>query len=445
MKKMCTRGRRAHAWNRHALVLALLSLAAGARAEPATQLAAETPSRAVTLGELLVYAERQGPGARLARARKSYGQARVSAASTPFKENPKLSFGLGPRFEDGERTGVDLEGSLEQPLEIAGQQALRGKVARRAQALGAAEVASSALELRRAIVFAYSDAALARAQLELSGEALELTRVTFEATRRRFSAGEVGIVDVRLAEAEFALAREDQLLSARELSDTRWQLCELSGWPADRPPMPLWTVPDARTLPAFESLARRMQASHPELAARRAAIAEASARRELAVREGWPSPALGVSVTREGSRDGENVIVLGTLELPLPLWQRNEEQRAQAEHDRSRAEIERGGSLRGLDLRLRRAYAAAESARQRVELYRGSVLPSVGDSLGLLGRAFAAGEISLSMLTTARERLLDSRQRALRAGSDYYRALAELEALSGMPLLTATSGTEKRP
>ena len=200
-----------------------------------------------------------------------------------------------------------------------------------------------------------------------------------------------------------------------------------AGQEAARPPAPL------------DRLLRLSRQRHPELRARRAASAEAHARVELADREAWPAPTLGAHFAREGSASGpSSEIVLGSLELPLPLWDRAQGERAQRRADEAVTRAEESVASRALGARIARAHSELTMAFGQLELFRTGVSTSLGDGLALLERGFDAGELSLSSVVAARERLLQAEQGALRAYADYFGALIELESAVGADLSEAS-------
>ena len=156
---------------------------------------------------------------------------------------------------------------------------------------------------------------------------------------------------------------------------------------------------------------------------------------ELADREAWPTPVLGVQYAHEGGIAGpDNDIVLGTLELPLPLWQRNQSERARSRAEAATSLAEEESEARALEARIARAHAELTTAVARLEAFGANVTPALADSLALLERGFGAGEIPLMDLILARQRFLGAERDRLDAHADYYRALADLESASGSEL-----------
>lgn len=394
--------------------------------------------REASLAELLAFADRHAPGVRLASLRRGYGDAARAGDEAPLRENPTLELGVGPRFEGGDGSDFDFHAALAQPVEVAGERGLRlAADARMAERLEA-ESAAARGEVRRAVTLAYRDAVLCRERSALAEDLLRFSEELLSVARRRLGAGEATAIDVRVGETDVAQARLAALGAEQALYGARLRLAEASGWSAEAPPRVRAGLEVPQAPPTLAAALRAAAEHHPELRVRRAALAEARARTNLADREGWPAPVLGVEVSREGSAQGAaSYVVLGTLGVTLPLWQRNAGERARARVDEDVVRAEERASERALRSRIAEAHSALDFAARRVALFAAEVRPSLADSLALLQRAFDAGELPLLLVATARERFLRARGDALEAYADYYRALAELDFAMGAALPAA--------
>jgi cobalt-zinc-cadmium efflux system outer membrane protein len=418
-----------------------------ARAQEAAPAAAAGPpaEREVTLAELLAHAERHAPAIEIAARRRGYAAAARADAGPRFHDNPVIELGVGPRFGAAEGRAVDFFAAVGQPVEIAGERGLRREAAARLGDRLEAEAAAAAWELRREVVLAYWAAVVAREGVVLAERLVRFADELRAIAQRRLAAGDIGAIDVRVAELDVAQARQAGLAAEQELRAARIWLCEVTGWPVERPPLVPLGLEAPRAVPALAEVLRAAGDRHPALRARRAATAEAGTRAALADREAWPTPVVGVQLAREGAAGSPaSYILLGTLELPLPLWQRNQGERARARVDEEVARAEEDVAARLLRARIAHAHAELQSAAGRLALFTASVTPSLEDSLALLRRGFDAGEIPLLDIAVARERFLQAQRDALRAHADYHRARAELESAMGAEL-PAASASPRHP
>lgn len=402
--------------------------------------AGEGPARAtssegvVSLPDLLAHAAEHAPENRLARVGRARGDVARAAASPLFPSNPTLAAMLGPRFA-GDRRATDFQLSLSQAVEVAGQRGLRRHVADHVARRLDAEAAAVAWHVRCNVVRDYHLAAVAALGIGFAERALRSAEEVLAVMQRRVAAGDATAMDARRSESDVARAREALVVAQRDRRLALIDLAAEAGWP---PTEPLGTAPDLEPPvppPPLAKLLPSPRGRHPELAARRAARVEADARAELAARAGWPNPVLGVQLTREGAVGSpENDIVLGTLELPLPFWQRNQEQRAESRSEALAARVNEDLEARAVTARVARAHAELDAAAARVALLAQSSRPSLASALELLQKGFEAGEVELDDLIDGRERLLEAERAVLEATADYYRARADLESASGAEL-----------
>ncbi len=185
----------------------------------------------------------------------------------------------------------------------------------------------------------------------------------------------------------------------------------------------------------------------PLLKAREAAVREAEARVALADREVWPKPAVGVQVRREGNPgpEGESYIVLGSVQLTIPTFQRNQGERARAGADAVVARSEREAAVTLLGADVAEARSRVDAAARRVKSYGADVVPEFEANLALLRRAFELGEIDLLELSIGRERFLRIQNDALGAWLDYFVAVADLERVVGSDLLPDQHAGKETP
>ena len=409
---------------------------AAAGALPAAPPSVAGRPREVSFDELMAYAERHSPELAVAERKRGYARVAREAGQPLLGDNPELELAVGPRYAQGDRD-YDFLAAVRQPLNFSGE---RGKALEAAAQLDrqlAADFRARRWRLRHELAAAYRDAMIARERSVLTRQLVEFEAHLLEVARRRLAAGDVSLVEVRMAEADAARSRQAQLMAEQELLSARLVLCELSGWPITEPPLVSSVPEEPRPVPPLRALVSRAMARHPELEAARAAMHEAHARAELEERKAWPNPVFGLLFAREGgpgAGNRPNYSVLGTLNLEMPFFQQNQGERGKAHVDEEVARAEADAALNALRARLARAHVELTSATQRLALYRTTVAPSLEENLALLERGFEAGELSLLNVAVARERFLSAREDALVAEADYFRALTELENLYGQDL-----------
>jgi cobalt-zinc-cadmium efflux system outer membrane protein len=323
---------------------------------------------------------------------------------------------------------VDLQVRVQQALEIAGEQGVRSEVAERSRATRRAVLDRVRWELHHRIHATYHRALMARERVRVAERLLAFHDRLSRVAERRAAIGEGSPLDARLAGVERLRARQRVSRERQSYLDARLLLAELSGWRSDAPPLPAGELEEPRRAPPVPRLVEVALAEGPELAVRRAAEAEARARADLAHRDGWPEPVIGVRYQIEGNPNGgpREHSILGVVGLPLPLWHRNPVGRAQAETDLEVATARREVTERLLRARITRLVAAVNASADRLELYQDELVPAFETQLEQLQRAFELGEIDLLRVSVARDHLLTARLEALDAYATYFDAITAL-------------------
>lgn len=392
--------------------------------------------RPVSLDAILAYADRHAPAVRVARTQLLRGEAAERGAAPLFPDNPELSVGAGPRVVAGD-TAIDLQASLRQRFEVAGERGLRLEAARRFQERLEAELDQVRWQVHRDVHAAFHVALVARERTRAAERLLAFQERLQEIASRRFEAGGVSPLVVRIAEGETAQARVSLIAAEQASEAARLRLAELSGWPAANPPEPAGALDPPREAPSLDRIVEVAARYQPVLRTLSASIAEAEARVELADREAWPEPAIGVQIVREGAEGGSSAsetVVLGTLSVPIPLWRRNQGDRAAARAELAISSEQASAFARRLGARLARTKGAVDAAARRVAAYGEKILPRFEENLRLIRRAYELGEIDILEVSVARERFLRIQTAALDAYADYFRAAAELESAVGADL-----------
>jgi cobalt-zinc-cadmium efflux system outer membrane protein len=392
------------------------------------------PAGPVSLEQLLAYADRHAPELSIAGAATLAGEAEIVAADPFFPDDPDLELGGGIRRTNA-ATVPTYGASIHQRLEIAGEHGLREEAAEAYRDSLNARYRATRAWLHQRIRASYGSAIVARERAALSARFRAFAEQLAAITDARAQAGEGSPIDVEIAAGELAQARQAELGAVSRYMQTRLRMAELSGWPAASPPEPQGSlVIGAPAIQVAQLLPMALQ-RRAELRAGALAERAAEARVELADREAWPDPTIGVAYEREGDSPNEPVdVITGSLSLPFPLFHANRPERARSRAALAQVQAENDALRRNLPARLQRTAEAVRSAAARVAVYGADVLPRFERSLEMLQRTWELGEIDLLRVTLARARLVEVSAEALAAYEDYYTAVAELEGEVGAPL-----------
>ncbi len=418
--------------SRHALLLLLLVLASAAVRTAAAQPAVVAAEGPVTLEQLLMHADTHAPALMVARSTRARADAADVAASPRLPSNPELTVYVGPRFGDT-GTGVDVQVSLIQELQIGGERARRVQASERFRTLTEAEIAQVRWLVHADLRAAFHRALVERERVRLAERVVAFQADVLRVVERQIEAGAAAPLALRLAQAEVAQAQQQLVAAEQVFLASCIRLALLSGWPTTTPPEPVGHAESPEEPPPLAELQAVARERVPSLVTGRARVQAALARVAVADREAWPRPSIGVQYNREGSptRAGAFDIIMGVVSVPIPGFQTNQGGRAMARADVVVAEAELQATLDVLDGQIAEAHSAVTAAARRAQAYGTEILPRFEENLTLLRRSFELGEIDILALSTGRERFLRIQSDALTAQLDYFVALAWLERTVG--------------
>jgi len=385
------------------------------------------------LEQLLAFADLHAPDVLVARQRAQRGNADVAAASALLRENPEIGVAIGPRTVDS-RTSTQLEASVSQRLEIAGQRGLRIEAAEKTRQAEIAELDAARWQVQVSVRRLFYIALLAKAHRSVAESTVAFAQRVVDIAHRRVESGDEPEMSLLVPQADLAQARE-QLIAARQHERAvRLDLAQAVGWPSDRPLEPSGELPDVRKAPSAEQLLPLALRHLPGIRIAEATVNAAQARVRLEDRMAWPDPTVGVSYAREGEVTGATDVWLLTLGVPVPIWNRNQGPRARARVDVAVARAEARRLHTTLAVGLQQAVSALNGAADRVGIYGTDIVPTAQHNFELVRRAFEAGQIDAERVSLTIDRVLTTQRQAQQAQDDYYRALSELEALLGATL-----------
>jgi cobalt-zinc-cadmium efflux system outer membrane protein len=382
---------------------------------------------ALTLDQALTAARERAPALQAARLQIDEARGQLLGARALLGDNPTLSGGLGRRFVDGRPGAHPPEAQLQlaQPIEIAGQRAARidAASAELAAAGAASEMVQRQTEAEVAHIFYRGLHATER--MRLAEAARDAAERSAAALKRRHQLGDVPPFEVNLARTALARATAD-LHAARALQlGAQADLRSVLGLTSGSGPRFEGQLRDQRRYQLPRLLARA--GDRPETRALLAQAREARADEALGRAERWPGLALGGSYERD---DGEHV-VLGTLSLTLPLFQRGQGRRATASARARRLTLQAEGQQRSAQAAVR---AAFDAHQERLAAARAleEILPLVEDNEALASRSYQAGQMSLADWLVVRHEAIDTRTEYLARLLEAAEAGVALAVLAGV-------------
>ncbi|WP_275439192.1 TolC family protein [Archangium violaceum] len=415
-----------------ALVLVLLSpLVALAREETRTPVTRAAPASALptdaTLEQLLAEALEARPELRQAEAQVRAARERVPQAGA--LPDPVLQVGIQNDGFDGLMIG-EMEGSYisimaSQALPFPGKRALRTEVARLGATAVSARVARARLSIEAEVRRGYLDLLLTRERLVLLDRLQALWKQSADMARIRYETGEGAQSDLLRAQLELNRLRQRQLALRAEERVRVQSLNRQSGRPLDEPLPTTTRVRDVGVpeLGDREAAERDSLERSPELAERRALMAQAEQQMALARRERLPDFTVSAGVMPRGGDFPP--MWQASVGVNLPVFSGRMRSRVVAESGAQTESTTHAVAALEQDLRLRvrERLIALEALRDTVAIYRD----------GLLMQSAATAESTLTQYRVGRASfasVLEANTGIIRDEEDYLRTLVDAQRLA---------------
>jgi outer membrane protein, heavy metal efflux system len=387
-------------------------------------------ARPITLPEALAMADRSPD---LAVAASGVDEARGELEQAgKYTYNPAIGISSGPVFGPGSGAVYDFEVGISQSIELGGKRSARRKGATAARDAAVENLAATRVGIHAEVRRAYQLALVAQARVGVTNENEAWARQFQEAARERQRLGAATQTEVNVAVAGRGRAIAAKKEAERDLLLARQALGGALGIPgADLEPtggMPTFPGP-----PASEDalVASSLGARRDLAAADRVRIARA-ADVALADALATPDPEISASWVRSAIEDSHAITV--GLRVELPLWDRNQGNRAASRALRHRATIELEAMRTGVDREVRIALRRYRAATEAVSAFDQQVVGTLAENLELARETLAAGKLGLLEINNVRRDLVESQLTYLAAIAEAIEARAVLERAIGRSL-----------
>jgi outer membrane protein, heavy metal efflux system len=330
-------------------------------------------------------------------------------------EKAQLLFGANPAIERSfsRKDRPDVEGGgrytnygvkLSQEFEIAGQRGLRIELAKKNLSKVLLEVRDKERMLVYEVKDRFARALALKKKEELTRRVVGLQEELLNFTRIRYSAGSVSGLEVTLAEVELGKAKKDLLSAERESKESLLALQGVIGLSKDAG----FTAdgelsPYGYPLPDKEVLKERAAASRPDIMAASLDVDRSLKAIDLVKREVIPNITLGGFYNKDEQRNETGI----TASVSIPLFNRKQAEKAEAQARASQAKIRRAGLEKGLEREIEDAYSNLAYSLTELDLFKKEIVTKSLENLNLLNFAFKEGKISFFDVRIAQKDTLE--------------------------------------
>ena len=357
------------------------------------------------------------------------GAGREQAATLP---DPMLSFGLMDRTNAGSdwADAGEKRITVEQKIPWFGKRDLRRQIADREYESTAHALTALALRLQRETKEVFYSLYAVRCTLSVTRDDEQVLQRIADLAEALYATGKRSQSDFFRAEAEKTVLRQTLIELEAQEAVLGSRLNVLMNRAPEHPvdtllPPPEWPV--QATLPAD---LREAAGTRPNVLAALARSAKYGHQAELAQKEFWPDPVLGVEY--RGNRSGGDMLML-MVGFDLPIWRSS-----------LQAGVRQAGLLRQANLAEARAAAqenalqieaariALQAARRTLELYRKELMPQAEAGFQAGEAGYRNGQVTFTELLENRRILLATRIKIIATEGETGRLAARLEEAAGV-------------
>jgi cobalt-zinc-cadmium efflux system outer membrane protein len=339
------------------------------------------------------------------------------------------------------KSGADTEVRLLQEIEIAGQRGHRREAAAKNLVQAEWSVTDAERLLRLEVTQAFYELLAAQERVIAQRQVVTTQEALLQAGLERFARGDISTLELDTLRLDRDRAQNDLMNRESEGVLIETQLRLLLGLGGETSVVTVGNLlglsneraGKERLLPLGElevcALENRsdLKAAHLTLEVREAELHLAQARR-------IPNISLGPLY----KLDNEDQVIGGAISIPLPLFNRNQEEIATALANLQVARTELEARRLAVRQEVASAFTRVRLAEKSLAPYGKAYLDNLAQSAVFTRRAYQAGEISIFEFSVAQDRLTQARFRHLEAVLVYLQAMAELDVQSAF--CTARAG-----
>ena len=396
------------------------------------------PDEKITLEQAL--AEALGKNLSLLAERVNISIAEARLITARLRPNPVVSAGgdhldlLGTGFNEINNAGpAEFNLRTDFTIERGGKRPSRIAVAQHALGVAELEFLNAVRGLRLEVQSAFVEALLAKHRVELARQNLEALNRIVEVNQVRWRAGDVA--EVELIRSRVAALQQANALRRAEL-DLRTVLIRLQTLMGRTQPAPDFDVSgelrrEARVAPLEEWLKVALE-NRPDLLALRRAARRSAAELQLELARSKPDVTLGSEYRRQQGLAGTGNMLGFFVEIPLPVFDRNQGEIARARQELRQAELRVRALEASIRAEVESAYRQWQATLESLAQIEKAMLAQAREVRDITEYSYRRGEASLLEFLDAQRAFNETMQAYYEARAEYARSLYLLEASAGI-------------
>jgi cobalt-zinc-cadmium efflux system outer membrane protein len=379
-------------------------------------------------------------------ARIEVERARARLRQAGLRPNPTLDFERTTGRLTGSKGESETSIGVSVPIEL-GQRGRRLDLAEIELRATEADIAERERRLMLELRTTYAEALIALRELEITENLNNLDLQLVRFVQARVNEGDTAPIELNLLQVEVDRLRSRRALAEGRLQVALLQLRTLAGLgPTDplrlreelakvvlqTPPASLETLLGItlRTLPGL-----RMALLTEEIAAAGLRLIKAQTRPDVTVFGRYTVGRAVFDDTPVGPLFDRDKSISYGVSIGLPVFNRNQGARADAALAITQAKTRREFLEAQIRSQVTGAYLRYEAAQRALAVFETGVIARSEGNVQIIRAAYELGEFRLTDLINEQRRLVDSQREFTDAMSEQYRALADLQAAIGVPVI----------
>jgi outer membrane protein, heavy metal efflux system len=385
--------------------------------------AAEVP---LDLPAALQRSLRDNPELKAKRHSLGIAQGRAQQAGLLFQNNPRFSVEV--ESPTSGKSGTSVELNLQQELEIAGQRGYRSEAAEKNLTQTQLSIDDAERLLRLEVTRAFYNLLAVQQSIDDLKTVMAAQDNLLQVGQKRFEREDITVLELNTLRLDRDQVRNELANKLREQVSVENELRRLMGLQEEGSLVASGDLLEIsgrkrNTIPVRENLQACSLANRADLKAAKLAVEVREAELRLAQARRIPNISLGPRYKRETNQN----VVGGEIAIPLPFFNRNQEEIATALANQNVSKAELEGRTLAVRQQLDSTYTRLTLANERMEAYGKSYLVDLDKMLALTRKAYESGEMTIFEFSVTRDRFTQARARSLDAALVYVQSLAELE------------------
>ncbi len=374
---------------------------------------------------------------RLTAAERDIGIARGQRIQSGALINPQVTYEQDNSFGSGAYRGTR---SAESTLQISQMFELWGKrdarIAAGQAGLDAASIGRQAvrLEVLSETAIAFVTVLGLQRRIHILDEQIEAIDKISPLLQRRVEAGASSVAETGRAEVASALVKADRERTRSALASARRELAILMGEPTPKFAIVSGRLEATGKPPTFQSVVMAIDAN-PQLVRWKAVYAQRNA--ELLLARLKPYPDVTVSAGWRRFNDTSDNAVRLSVSVPIPVFDQNQGNILSAQESLAKTATESKANRNMLIVVAGRAYDSLQGSLQELSVLRVTAIPKARNAAEAISEGYGQGRYSLLEVLDAQASVAQARLREQEAQQNFHVAVATIEGLVGNPFALA--------